>query len=378
MSEKVFHKFLSVDGVPSWEQLDFPPQATQSTNAVLVPFSVNTLEKTYRLAPLSPSDLQACDFLDERLLFSALPDFFLERPLLNDTRASRTPALSHHLLFHFGHCGSTSLSRLFAQATDIVSFREPGIGWSLYRAFEDDQTLLQPILASFLKELTTYQEVLGSTLIKPSSLHTEAYARHVMPHLGHGKVVVLSHRWETCILNQLRKSSNELNRDYTSYYRHALEYFNRNEMNPEFRHRIESVSTDADQILIGWCAKASLLGELLTEKDFTRRLVWVEFEDYILHPQKTVKRLGTMLEVSSLTDSNTSLSSLGKGESSFRVVHFLESIDRAKRHYAETLEACGALLAALRRSCPHFDANLQRVEEYMHMELSATAGSSRN
>ena len=156
MSEKVFHKFLSVDGVPSWEQLDFPPQATQSTNAVLVPFSVNTLEKTYRLAPITLR-LTSVSFLDERLLFSALPDFFLERPLLNDTRASKTPALSHHLLFHFGHCGSTSLSRLFAQATDIVSFREPGIGWSLYRAFEDDQTLLQPILASFLKELTTYQ-----------------------------------------------------------------------------------------------------------------------------------------------------------------------------------------------------------------------------
>ena len=149
MSEKVFHKFLSVDGVPSWEQLDFPPQATQSTNAVLVPFSVNTLEKTYRLAPLSPSDLQACDFLDERLLFSALPEFFLERPLVNDSGASTDPALSHHLLFHFGHCGSTSLSRLFAQTTDIVSFREPGIGWSLYRAFEDDQALLQPILVSF-------------------------------------------------------------------------------------------------------------------------------------------------------------------------------------------------------------------------------------
>ena len=45
-----------------------------------------------------------------------------------------------------------------------------------------------------------------------------------MPHLSNGKVVVLSHRWETCILNQLRKSQNELNRDYTSYYRHALEY----------------------------------------------------------------------------------------------------------------------------------------------------------
>ena len=177
--------------------------------------------------------------------------------------------MSHHLLFHFGHCGSTSLSRLFAQTTDIVSFREPGIGWGLYRAFEDDQALLQPILAGFLKELTTYQEVLGSTLIKPSSLHTEAYARHVMPQLGHGKVVVLSHRWETCILNQLRKSSNELNRDYTSYYRHALEYFSRNEMNPEFRHRIESVSTDAERILIGWCAKASLLGELLTEQDLS-------------------------------------------------------------------------------------------------------------
>ena len=93
--------------------------------------------------------------------------------------------------------------------------------------------------------------------------------------------------WETCILNQLRKSSNELNRDYTSYYRHALGYFNRQKLNPEFRHRIESVSTDADRILIGWCAKASLLGELLTDKDFSRHgIVWIDFEDYILTPKK--------------------------------------------------------------------------------------------
>ena len=33
------------------------------------------------------------------------------------------------------------------------------------------------------------------------------------------------------------------------------------------------------------------------------------------------------------------------------------------------------LLAVLRRSCPHFDANLRRVKEYMH--ISATACSSR-
>ena len=62
MSEKVFHKFLSVDGVPSWEQLDFPPQTTQSTNAVLVPFSVNTLEKTYRLAPYHPPTYKRVTF----------------------------------------------------------------------------------------------------------------------------------------------------------------------------------------------------------------------------------------------------------------------------------------------------------------------------
>ena len=55
-----------------------------------------------------------------------------------------------------------------------------------------------------------------------------------------------------------------------------------------------------------------------------------------------------MLEVSSLTDSDTSLNSLGKGEGSFRVAHFLETMDRAKTHYAETLEGCGSLLAALR------------------------------
>jgi hypothetical protein len=85
---------------------------------------LNPADDTVLLVELSPELLQSHSFLDDRIFH---PDMPFEWVPWGDfeSEASQLASAAPSYIFHIGHCGSTLLSRLVADATGTQALREP-------------------------------------------------------------------------------------------------------------------------------------------------------------------------------------------------------------------------------------------------------------
>lgn len=77
------------------------------------------------LVRLSPDDVRAAAFLDERVLGGAREGFWAPLPRVAEALAKTAPAPLPHAIFHIGHCGSTLVSRLLDRWPGVLGYREP-------------------------------------------------------------------------------------------------------------------------------------------------------------------------------------------------------------------------------------------------------------
>jgi hypothetical protein len=77
------------------------------------------------LVRLSPDDVRAAAFLDERVLGASREGFWAPLPRVTEALVAAPRAPLPHAIFHIGHCGSTLVSRLLDRWPGVLGYREP-------------------------------------------------------------------------------------------------------------------------------------------------------------------------------------------------------------------------------------------------------------
>ena len=93
-------------------------------DARVYPHQLDVLSDAVLLVQLSDDDLGDHSFLDQRVLRQDMTYEWLPWAELESAAAS-LPQNAPRYIFHIGHCGSTLLSRLVAEASDTDALREP-------------------------------------------------------------------------------------------------------------------------------------------------------------------------------------------------------------------------------------------------------------
>ena len=101
---------------------DDPFQRRFAADASLLPHMADLANDRVLIALLAEADYRAASFLDQRLLTDRIGREWMAWDALPDLDAS---APAPHVIFHIGQVGSTLVSRLLAEASDVLPLREP-------------------------------------------------------------------------------------------------------------------------------------------------------------------------------------------------------------------------------------------------------------
>jgi hypothetical protein len=101
---------------------DDPFQRRFAADASLLPHMADLANDRVLVALLAEPDYRAASFLDQRLLTDRIGREWLPWDALPDLGAA---APSPDFIFHIGHVGSTLVSRLLTEASDVLPLREP-------------------------------------------------------------------------------------------------------------------------------------------------------------------------------------------------------------------------------------------------------------
>src|SRR3990167_10325132 len=104
-----------------------------AADASLLPHMADLANDRVLIALVSEADYRAASFLDQRLLTDRIGREWLPWDALPDLGAA---APSPDFIFHIGHVGSTLVSRLLAEASDVLPLREPMLLRTLAQAAE--------------------------------------------------------------------------------------------------------------------------------------------------------------------------------------------------------------------------------------------------
>jgi len=176
------------------------------------------------LSPMSEATYRASSFLDSRIERDGERD--LGMPLATLERlveAQRPPRRTLHWLFHFGHCGSTLLSRLLGEVDGLLALREPAVVMGLARSLRQ---LGQPGFPVDAERWSTLRDLsftlLGRSfrpdqqvLVKPTS-HAANLIPEALGFAGDARALLLYLDLETYLATMLRP---ETQRELTLYAR---------------------------------------------------------------------------------------------------------------------------------------------------------------
>ncbi|MBA4751915.1 MAG: hypothetical protein H2055_06780 [Sphingopyxis sp.] len=101
---------------------DDPFQQRFAADASLLPHMADLANDRVLIALLTDADYRAASFLDQRLLTDRIGREWMAWDALPDLGGA---APAPHFIFHIGHVGSTLVSRLLAEASDVLPVREP-------------------------------------------------------------------------------------------------------------------------------------------------------------------------------------------------------------------------------------------------------------
>ncbi len=101
---------------------DDPFQRRFAADAGLLPHMADLANDRLLIALLTEADYRAASFLDQRLLTDRIGREWMAWDALPDLG---TAAPAPHFIFHIGHVGSTLVSRLHAEVSDVLPLREP-------------------------------------------------------------------------------------------------------------------------------------------------------------------------------------------------------------------------------------------------------------
>lgn len=101
---------------------DDPFQRRFADDASLLPHMADLANDRLLIALLTEADYRAASFLDQRLLTDHIGREWMAWDALPDLGAAAPTPL---FIFHIGHVGSTLVSRLLAEASDMLPLREP-------------------------------------------------------------------------------------------------------------------------------------------------------------------------------------------------------------------------------------------------------------
>lgn len=101
---------------------DDPFQRCFAADASLLPHMADLANDRVLIALLAEADYRAASFLDRRLLTDRIGREWMAWDALPELG---TAAPAPHFIFHIGHVGSTLVSRLHAEISDVLPLREP-------------------------------------------------------------------------------------------------------------------------------------------------------------------------------------------------------------------------------------------------------------
>ncbi len=102
-----------------------PWQDRFPVDAALLPFLMDVNADQVMLVRLSEDDYRNISFLDQRIVTPQLPRQLVDWNELSKIPIKKSP--QPHYIFHIGHVGSTLISRLLGEHSDVLALREPAI-----------------------------------------------------------------------------------------------------------------------------------------------------------------------------------------------------------------------------------------------------------
>lgn len=342
LAREQYHlRFETEPGLSEWVPVPGVPRLEVEHS--WVPFHLDLEANRVHWAPLTKRQLRKADFLDSRLLRSTQPDFIKITSVGHHDK--RNPAKTLWL-FHFGHCGSTSLSRALGASFELPTFREPGMMWSFFRQLEQSETLTssQVEVAKNLISIMTHD--LGPAIIKPSSLHMELIAENLVEPIS-SKALFLVHSWRTCLLNGLKnlEPNGTLGGDYPMYERSARKFWKRHGIDVQFLADLaQSLPGPVASLLIGWLGKISMLHYAWHTLDYVDNKVIIPFEDYVEAPCTVIQQIAQKLKCQMLSTTEVDIRDLGKGRQRFETKSFAKTLGQLNSAYQTELMECDRLI----------------------------------
>lgn len=261
-----------------------------------LPFRIDTITRQVLLLRLTAAQRRAAAFLDERALagkpeggWMAMDRFVAQMPALP------APARAADAIFHIGHCGSTLLSRLLDSWPDVQGLREPlplrtlAEGWP--RLGEPDSRLSPAHARDWLAALwSAWSRPLaphGRSIIKATS-GCNGLIAPLLEGQPTMRVVLLAMPLQP-YLAALLKSPDSV-RDAASAAGERLLYLRSRGVAEDLRLHALSLP---QQCAMGWLAERIRFGALAAQ--FPARVLRVDFEDLLAHPQATLQAVAAHL-----------------------------------------------------------------------------------
>jgi len=311
-----------------------------------VPFHLDFEDNRLHWAPLTKIQLEKADFLDSRLLQSARPDIVKRTSLDCQVEKADSEII---WLFHFGHCGSTSLSRALGKSLSIPAYREPGAMWAFFSRFEMAQTLTPSDVKLAKALISTMTRDSGSALVKPSSLHTEFASSHLVDPATSNALFLVQH-WRTCLLNGLKniERGDELGGDYPVYEQVAWRFWKRHDVDARAVADLkQALPAPVGTLLIGWLGKISAFYRAWQELHQVNAKLVCSFEQYLAAPSQTVQRIANRLERRASDFPEFDIGDLGKGQHYFNARSFAQRLSQIESTHKSSLLKCDALMNEL-------------------------------